>query len=280
MMRHVESRTSTDGSVKLLWELPGGEYVESIRFRYGDGEHGCISSQAGCPVACAFCETGRVRRHRNLSVEQIVDQVRGMGTKLRVVQFAGMGEPLLNPENVAQATRTILAKGLAREVTLTTVGIVPAMEALADLPLARLNVSLHAADDATRQRLIPVGRKYPIREVIAAAVRYRERTGNPVTMNYLLLNGVNDSDADIARLAVLLDPAIFSIRLKAWNAIPGTDLRASPPERVRQVLDTLQCAGFAASLCESMGADIGGGCGQLSASRGPAVGSAPLPVTA
>jgi 23S rRNA (adenine2503-C2)-methyltransferase len=270
----VNSVTSADGSVKHVWYVAERIFLESIRFQYGDGLHICISSQAGCPVGCVFCETGRVRRNRNLTVEQIVQQVAATLTahesRYAVVQFAGMGEPLFNFAAVAAATDELLDRGLTNAVTLTTSGIVPRIRELARTRVERLNVSLHATDNVTRTTLMPINRRFPIDELIAASTDYKLETGHRVTMNYLLFDGVNDSDADLDRLVRLLNPALFSVRLKAWNEIAATDLRISPPERFAKFVDTLDVEGFDVTICESIGQDIAGGCGQLSADHGAA----------
>jgi 23S rRNA (adenine2503-C2)-methyltransferase len=276
-MKLVNSVASADGSVKHLWCVAEQIFVESIRFQYGDGRHICISSQAGCPVACVFCETGRVRRNRNLTAEQIVHQVAatrrelpGHESRYAVVQFAGMGEPLFNFAAVAAATDELLDRGLTDAVTLTTSGIVPRIKELARTRVERLNVSLHATDNATRTTLMPINRRFPIDELIAASTDYKLETGHRVTMNYLLFDGVNDSDADLDRLVHLLDPALFSVKLKAWNEIAATDLRISPPGKFAKFVDALDTEGFDVTICESVGQDVAGGCGQLSADHAAA----------
>ena len=274
IMKLIERRTSEDSSVKHLWGVAEHVFVESISFPYDGAAHICISSQAGCPVACAFCETGRVRTHRNLTSEQIIHQVAATrhdmpqsvsGNRYKVVQFAGMGEPLLNFHGIAEAAEAMLDQGLTEEVTLTTAGIVPRIRDLAETPIKRLSVSLHATDNATRERLIPINRKFPLEDVIAAATDYKMRTCNKVTMNYLLLDGINDSDEDLVRFSRLIDSDLFSVKLKAWNEISDTDLRISPYARFEKFVDVLGDRGFDITICNSMGADIAGGCGQLSA---------------
>lgn len=286
-MKLVERWTSDDSSIKHLWSVAEHVFVESICFPYDGAAHICISSQAGCPVACAFCETGRVRNHRNLTPEQIVYQVAATrndmpqsvsDNRYKVVQFAGMGEPLLNFRSIAEAASAMLDQGLTEEVTLTTAGIVPRIRDLAETPINRLSVSLHATDNATRERLIPINKKFPLEDVIAAATDYKVRTRNKVTMNYLLLDGVNDSDKDLARFCRLIDPNCFSVKLKAWNEIADTDLRISPYARFDTFVDVLSDQGYDITICSSMGADIAGGCGQLSANHQIAVSEA-LPVS-
>jgi 23S rRNA (adenine2503-C2)-methyltransferase len=273
-LRLVTVQTSNDGSTKYVWNSRDRFYVESISFSYFGSSHICVSSQGGCAVGCSFCETGRVRNAQNLSVDQIVQQVAASRDNetwdprepmYSVVQFAGMGEPLLNLGNVAGATDEIIKRGLAAEVTLTTVGIVPRLSELAQTAVRRLSVSLHATDNATRSRLIPVNRKYPIEAVMAAATAYKHATDNQVTINYLLLDGINDGDDDLERLCKIVDHELFSIKLKAWNEISNTSLRRSPSAKFETFAKVLADRGFDVSICESMGTDVGGGCGQLSA---------------
>ena len=273
-LRLVEVQTSQDGSAKYVWSLPEKLFVESIAFLYSGNTHVCISSQVGCAVGCSFCETGRFRNVRNLTTDQIVYQVAASehhaardssDPKYEVVQFAGMGEPLLNFASVAAATDAMLERGLAGEVTLTTVGIVPRLPDLAHTPIQRLSVSLHATDNVTRGRLIPINKKYPIEDVMASATAYKRATGKQVIVNYLLLDTINDSDDDLERLCEIVDRELFSVKLKAWNEISDTSLRRSPDERFDKFVTVLAERGFDVSICESMGSDVGGGCGQLSA---------------
>jgi 23S rRNA (adenine2503-C2)-methyltransferase len=275
-LRLVEVQTSEDGSAKYVWSLPDRLCVESVAFPYSGTTHVCISSQVGCAVGCSFCETGRFRNVRNLTTEQIVHQVAASrnnaagdssDSKSAVVQFAGMGEPLLNFTSVAAATDAMLERGLASEVTLTTVGIVPRLPDLAHTSIRRLSVSLHATDNVTRSRLIPINRKYPIEEVMASATAYKRATGKQVTVNYLLLDTINDSDDDLERLCEIVDSKLFSVKLKVWNEISDTSLRRSADERFDKFVTVLRERGFDVSICESMGSSIGGGCGQLSANH-------------
>jgi 23S rRNA (adenine2503-C2)-methyltransferase len=244
-MKLAQKAVSLDGSVKHLWELSGRAVVESTYFQLNRQPHLCLSSQAGCNVRCVFCETGRQRNQHNLSSHEIVAQAMlsrddvGLSPGIfKAVLFAGMGEPLLNFRSVAAA-----AEGL-------------------------LNVSLHATTNEIRDRLIPINRQYPLEEVLDAAMAYRCATGNPVTINYLLLAGVNDSDRDVERMLGLLDPAMFAIKLKVWNALSGSDLIASPAERFEAFESALTAHGFHVTVDRSQGTDIAAGCGQLGASLG------------
>jgi 23S rRNA (adenine2503-C2)-methyltransferase len=213
-----------------------------------------------------FCETGRQKTLGNLSAEEIHAQVAETVARhgqLKRVVVAGMGEPLLNLPALGEASRRILDERLADEITVTTSGIVPEMARLDALPLHLLSVSLHATTNEVRTRLSPTSRRHPLEEVIAAAAAYRERTGVPVIMNYLLFDGVNDSDADVARLIRLLSPHMFTVKLKEWNEIADTSLAMSSPDRYATFATQLRDAGFVALIDTSAGVDVGGGCGQL-----------------
>jgi 23S rRNA (adenine2503-C2)-methyltransferase len=268
----IKSVRSTDGSLKYLWHLKNGQTIESIFFRLDATPHVCISSQVGCNVGCRFCETGKQSVLSNLSSDDIIAQVTGVigdqqanliERRFNSVILAGMGEPLHNYESVVGAAESMLSNGLTDRVTVTTSGVAPMIRELANSPISTLSVSLHATTNEVRSRLVPINRKYPIDEVVSAASVYREKTGHQVIMNYLLFDGLNDSDEDIVRLTKLLDPTLFAIKLKDWNSVSDTGLRSSSPERYRFFQERLLEYGFDAMICVSRGSDVGGGCGQL-----------------
>lgn len=269
----IEKKKSSDGSVKYLWQTASSDSsVESICFQLGGEPHICISTQAGCNVGCVFCETGKQRNLGDLTPQEIYAQValtaedlpdEVPGGRFAKVVVAGMGEPLLNFDNLREAAGRLLADGLAEQVTLTTSGIVPQMRRLASMPIGTLSVSLHATTNEVRTRLIPTNKTYPLEQVVEAARDYRLETGTPVIMNYLLFDGVNDTDADLERLTELVDPALFAVKLKSWNDVPEVGLRPSSEDRYAYFRQGLADAGFEASICVSAGSDVGGGCGQL-----------------
>ena len=158
---------------------------------------------------------------------------------------------------------------MTEHVTVTTSGVVPRMRDLPAIPISKLSVSLHATTNDVRDLLVPLNKKYPIAEVIAAAADYKRTTGNEVIMNYLLFDGVNDSDEDAERLAGLLDPSLFTVKFKEWNAIEGTTLRKSPDDRYAYFEQVLADRGFDVTVCLSRGVDVGGGCGQLRSKVAP-----------
>jgi len=264
---------STDGSIKFLWKFADGRTVESIYFVFRDQVYTCISSQVGCNVGCPFCETGKQRALRNLSAEEIYAQVALIRESVRDVggpdvlfqtAFAGMGEPLLNFEQVVAAATRLRADGLTQTVSLSTSGVVPRIYDLAQTTATSVNklfLSLHATSNDLRNRLVPMNKKYPLKVVLEAAQHFFDRSGEKVTVTYLLFDGLNDTQADLERLMSLLDPCIYVIQLSEWNAI--TDAAFGPSPRLDHFLDCLQQAGYEVFLQRSKGQDIEGGCGQL-----------------
>jgi len=262
-------QASADGTRKYLWRLPDGEAIESVLIPTGKRRTLCISSQAGCALGCVFCATGRMGFRRNLEPWEIAGQVREIvledpEQKPTNVVFMGMGEPLLNWEAVDPAL-TILnhPDGLgigARHITVSTVGIVPAMASLASRPEQfRLAISLHAPLSAERLALMPIERKYDIDTVLEAARAFARR----ITFEYVLIAGKNDSDADadaLARLARRLGAMINLLPLHPGGA-PG--LTPTAPARIRAFADRVRSHGVEAVVRKSRGLDIDAACGQL-----------------
>lgn len=271
----IEEQHAADGSLKLLWELADSRTVESIAFIFQDQAMMCISSQVGCNVGCPFCATGQQRALRNLTCEEIVGQIAGSEERVRAnggqwpldqVALAGMGEPLLNFGAVVLAASQMRARGLAPIVSLSTSGIVPRMLELADtadLAVNKLFISLHATTNEVRTRLVPMNRKYPISEVLAAARIYAKRTGTKVTATYLLFADVNDTNGDLSRLLDLLDPDLFLVQLSEWNPVQGVRLPLYPSSRLALFQQTLEQQGLEVFIQRSKGQEIEGGCGQL-----------------
>ena len=279
---------SRDGTVKWRLALPDGPVVEAVLIAHAAGRRTlCVSSQAGCALGCRFCATGTMGPGRDLTAWEIVEQAllarleaERAGARLSNVVFMGMGEPMKNLDAVLAACAEMnRGAGLgisARAIAISTAGWVPGIAALAEHPLpVRLAVSLHAADDATRSRLMPVNNRYPVANLMAACRRYCDRTGRRVFVEYLLLEGVNDAPADAARLAGLLRDGRFHVNLIEYNPtapdpraggrIAPERFRGSSPERRRAFMDALARAGIAASLRRSRGADVDAACGQLAA---------------
>lgn len=269
------AETVSDGgeTLKWLWEAAGGARVETVLMRYPRRVTVCVSSQAGCAMGCGFCATGQAGFVRHLDAGEIVEQVvragrraAAEGRRLANVVFMGMGEPLANYDAVwAAVTRIHDDLGIsARRITLSTVGIVPGIRRLARerLPV-NLAVSLHAADDATRDALVPVNRRYPIADVVAACREYLAAKGRRVSFEWALIDRVNDRPADAARLAAIARPLGAHVNLIPLNPTPGYAAAGSPPERVREFAARLRALGVNATVRANRGTDIAAACGQL-----------------
>jgi 23S rRNA (adenine2503-C2)-methyltransferase len=286
-------QVANDGTTKLLLRLADGRTVESVLmpdFR-PDRAAGCLSSQVGCAMGCDFCATTKTGFERNLTAGEIVEQFLALrreaeaaGRRLQTVVFMGMGEPLLTLDAVLPAVRRLADNALGalgwRQITVSTVGIVPGMDALTATGLNfNLAVSLHAPDDATRAQLLPVGKRFPLADILAAADRFQARRGRPVTIQYCLLAGVNDSPEHAHRLAELLGTRRMHVNLLRYNPT-GLSLRgvayAPSPEPVAEAFaGILKARGLVAHFRRSRGMDIDAACGQLrrrAAEASPAAG--------
>lgn len=274
---------AADGTTKLLLRLADGRLVESVLmpdFR-PDRAAGCVSSQVGCAMGCDFCATTKTGFERNLSAGEIVEQflalrreAQSVGRRLQTVVFMGMGEPLLNLDAVLAAARRLGDNALGglgwRQIAISTVGIVPGIDALADSGLnVHLAVSLHAPDDETRARLLPMGRRFAIDEILAAADRFQARRGRPVSIQYCLLAGVNDSLHQAERLAQILGPRRMHVNLLRYNptglSLQGIHYRPTPDDQAEAFAALLQERGIVAHFRRSRGPEIDAACGQLRA---------------
>jgi len=274
-------QVSEDGTTKLLLRLPDGRTVESVLMPdfHPDRAAGCISSQVGCAMGCDFCATTQTGFERNLTAGEIVEQflqlrreARSAGRTLRTIVFMGMGEPMLNLRHVLAAVRRIADPTLGafgwRQITISTVGIVPGIDELraADLGV-HLAVSLHAPDDATRADLLPMGRRFDVREVLAAADRYQASSGRITTIQYCLLDGVNDSLAQARDLSRLLAGRHMRVNLLRYNptglSLRGRSYAPSSVEKTEAFLAELRAQGTVAHLRRARGPDIDAACGQL-----------------
>jgi len=270
--------TAADGTRKWLLDVGTGNAIETVFIPETSRGTLCISSQAGCALACSFCSTGRQGFNRNLSVEEIIGQLwwanRSLGRgvtedrPISNVVMMGMGEPLANFDNVVAAMRLMLddnAYGLSRRrVTLSTAGLVPAMDRLRDAIPVALAVSLHAPNDALRDRLVPINRKYPIRELMAACLRYIEKSSRDFVMfEYVMLAGVNDSVAQAHELATLTRDMPCKINLIPFNPFAASGYERSGPEAISRFRDVLMQAGLIATVRKTRGDDIAAACGQL-----------------
>ncbi len=271
---------SADGTVKHLWTLRGGEVVESVLIPAGRRLTLCISSQAGCALKCRFCATGWSGFGRQLSAAEIVGQYRASvrwarehdrGPVTNVV-FMGMGEPLANRRAVFPALSIL--NGLyglgARRITVSTVGIVPGIEALAKRPEQfRLALSLHAPLSELRAQLIPLEKRYSLDQVMAALDEFNRKGGRRITFEYTMIRGVNDDLALVPALVELAARVQAFVNLIPFNPIPYVDWRPSAPARVEAFRRGLEAAGVSAAVRRPRGRDIDAACGQLRASRRP-----------
>jgi 23S rRNA (adenine2503-C2)-methyltransferase len=272
----IASRDSApDGTVKYGVTLPGGATVETVFMVQRDRITLCVSSQVGCALLCDFCLTARMGLIRHLTAGEIVGQIaliqedQGLRDRPFNVVFMGMGEPLHNYDGVLAAFRLLVdPAGFAvakRRVTISTSGLAPAIERLAEEPVRpRLAVSLNATTDAARERLMPVNRKYPLERLLAACRRFASATGERFTFEYVLLAGINDSDADVLRLAKLLRANPAKLNLIPFNAVPGwLPYRAPERSRILAIRDRLLAMGLPVGIRWSRGAEARAACGQL-----------------
>jgi 23S rRNA (adenine2503-C2)-methyltransferase len=279
VMEQVSEQLSSDGStVKRLFRLPDGQLIESVLMEYEDGRRtACISTQAGCAMGCVFCATGQMGFARNLTSGEIVEQaihfarqLEAEGERLSNIVLMGMGEPLHNYDHTLTAIRRLIdPNGLGigqRHITLSTVGLVPAMRRYADEGLQTgLAVSLHAATDEERSKLLPINERYPIAQVIDAVRYYLEKTGRRVTFEWALIRGENDTVEQARRLGLLLRGLLCHVNLIPLNPTGGYDGAPSDPARVAAFQSELKQHGVSSSVRVRRGIDIQAGCGQLKA---------------
>lgn len=287
IMTSVRTLEADGGTTrKTLWRLFDGALVESVLMRYPDRVTMCVSSQAGCGMNCPFCATGQAGLTRNMSTAEIVEQVvagarslargevpGGPGRVSNVV-FMGMGEPLANYKAVVGALRRLTdpapdGLGLSqRSITVSTVGLVPAIDRLAAEGLhPTLAVSLHAPDDELRDELVPINTRFKVAEVLAAAWRYVEATGRRASIEYALIRDVNDQAWRADLLGELLSGHLVHVNLIPLNPTPGSRWTASRPEAEREFVRRLQAHGVAVTVRDTRGREIDGACGQLAAAE-------------
>ena len=279
-LTQVVRRVSDGGdTVKYLWELHDGSRVETVLMLYPDRVTVCVSSQAGCAMACGFCATGQAGFTRHLTVGEIVEQVvvaardaRQMDRRLANVVFMGMGEPMANEAAVWSAVERFHgAIGLsARHLTISTVGLVPGIHKLTERPLpVNLAVSLHAANDTLRDELVPINKRYPLDALMDACAQYLAAKGRRLSFEWALIAGVNDRASDAKELARLCRrfrlPA--HVNLIPLNPTPGYPTVGSPPARVQEFRDLLVSLGVNATVRRNRGTDIDAACGQLAAGQ-------------
>jgi 23S rRNA (adenine2503-C2)-methyltransferase len=286
----AEQESATGQTRKVLFRLRDGNTIESVLMRYYDWRTACISTQVGCGMGCVFCATGQGGLARNLSAGEIVAQVLYLAREIRLAEieraqaqglqadlavrpvtnvvFMGMGEPLANYAATWQAIETMAdERGYnlgARHMTLSTVGLIPGIRRLAEAGLpVNLAISLHAPDDELRNRLVPVNLRYPLADVMAAVRDYANRTHRRVTIEYALIDGINDKPEQARALAALLDGLLCHVNLIPLNPTPGSPLQPSAHQQVDAFRNELEHAGIPTTVRIRRGIDIEAGCGQL-----------------
>jgi 23S rRNA (adenine2503-C2)-methyltransferase len=270
-----EVATDHNKTIKQLWQLVDGHLIESVLMHYRDRSTVCVSSQAGCAMACSFCATGQVGFDRHLTTGEIVEQVvraaqRSGDRRVSNVVFMGMGEPLANFDNVWPAIERIhddLGIG-ARKITVSTVGVVPGIERLSrqKLPVS-LAVSLHSANDRVRNRIAPINRTYPLRKLAEALHSYRRAKNRRLSFEWAMMAGVNDSETAARELAAFVRPLNAHVNLIPLNPTPGFSTPGTDLELIHWFRDLLESFGVNATIRSNRGTDIDAACGQLRAEQ-------------
>ena len=269
----MDTRRAEDGTLKLLLGYQDGNAAETVLMRHDYGVSLCVSSQAGCKMGCTFCASAIGGFSRDLTAGEMCWQFLKAADeagedRISSVVVMGMGEPLLNYDNVMKFIRVLnWNKGFnvgARHITVSTCGIVPGIDRLAgeDLQIT-LSVSLHAPDDATRDRIMPVNKMYGVNEVVAAAKRYAQKTGRRITYEYIMIKGINDSPTQAAALARLLRGSLAHVNLIPLNPVRESGLSRSSEKAMADFRKVLEDAGIAVTSRREMGSEIDGACGQL-----------------
>jgi 23S rRNA (adenine2503-C2)-methyltransferase len=287
-LQHSKDRQTTKG----LFRLHDGKEVEAVLMEhYGSRTTLCISSQAGCAFACAFCATGQAGFGRNLSAQEIFDQARffarqvaSRGKRVTNVVFMGMGEPFHNYDSVMDAVALLndpQGFGLGhRHITISTVGVVDKIDAFADEALqVNLAISLHAPNDALRSELMPINRRFPIPVLMASCERYVAKTNRKVFFEYVMLSGVNDDDACARQLAHLMRGHLYHVNLIPYNATPDGQFVATPEARIWEFAAVLDRAHVPVTVRQNMGRDIAAACGQLQVDSQARAHKAPTPLS-
>ena len=260
---------------KTLYELDGGHSVEAVVMRYAARSTLCISSQAGCPIGCPFCATGKFPFGRNLKAHEIVEQaiaaVRLLSSedrRLTHVVFMGMGEPMANYSAVVESVRRLIDSELfgmsPRRIVVSTSGLIPRIEQLGEEKLSvTLAISLHAARDELRNVLVPINRKYPVEDLINAAQGYGQKTGRRVSYEWVLLAGVNDTERDAKELGRLLRRKLAHVNLIPFNPVEDTPYRAPDRASIRRFKEQVEAQGLNVTVRDTRGRDADAACGQL-----------------
>lgn len=271
----VNQQVATDGTTKLLLQMADGQRVETVLLPHRYGYSVCVSSQVGCAMGCHFCASGLKGRVRQLTAGEMIDQVaygnqvlKTRGAKISRIDVMGIGEPLDNFSNLMRFLELVHdPQGFNlsyRHMTVSTSGLVPAMKKLADsgYPVT-LAVSLHAPNDTLREQLMPINRAYPLKQLMPMCRYYAEKTGRRVTFEYLLLDGVNDGEAEARELAEQMRGFPSHVNLIPWNPVDEHPFRPSPKDRVRRFQSIVQETGISCTIRRELGQEIDAACGQL-----------------
>lgn len=268
----VTEEKSKDGTRKFLWQLYDGERVESVLLAHGSHRTACLSSQVGCPLGCAFCATGQSGFTRNLSAGEMTGQLLAMekrlGANISNVVFMGMGEPFLNTDEVFKAIVNMNDPKMrnmgARHITISTSGVVPGILRLADFHLpVRLSISLHAPNEALRNKLMPVNKKYSLASLVDALAVYQKKTGERITLEYIMINKVNDDPELAYEMGALLSGLSVYVNLIPYNPVEGKAYERSGAERIKAFAAALSKMNIENELRRERGTDINAACGQL-----------------
>lgn len=270
-------KLTSDTADKYLFRLSDENLIESVLMKHEFGNNVCVSTQVGCNMGCRFCASGKLRKVRDLTVSEMVGQImyirRDIGTRINGLSIMGIGEPLENTGNVLDFIEIAqYPKGFdigIKHITLSTCGIVPEIYRLADSSSpVNLAVSLHAPDDALRKTIMPSANKYSLAEIIKAAGYYSEKNNRRITFEYVMLDGVNDSDECAVRLAELLSPLNCYVNIIRYNPSEDSEFRCSPHERIMSFYDILKKHGIGVTMRRELGASVNAACGQLRAEAG------------
>ena len=273
----IKTKQESDLTKKYLFELTDGNYIEAVLMMHDYGLSVCVSSQVGCNMGCAFCESGRLKKVRNLETYEIVEQIllieRDLNKRIDSVVIMGIGEPFDNYDNIIRFLKIInnpygLAIG-ARHITVSTSGIIPKIKEFMMLPLQiNLAVSLHAPNDELRSRLMPVNKAYPLNDLISILKEYIVKTNRRITIEYVMLKGVNDSDEHALELARLLKGMNVYVNLIPYNETSHIEFKRADKDIIMKFYDLLKKKGINVTIRKEFGAGIDAACGQLRAKEG------------
>lgn len=269
-----DKQISKDSTMKFLFELSDGSFAEAVLMRFDNRANltACISTQVGCPMGCAFCATAKLGFKRNLTVEEIIEQIfliqSDTGLKVTNIVYMGQGEPLLNFDNLIGSIKIFREQFQigARRITVSTCGIIPQINKLAELDFqSTLAISLHAGNQETREKIMPVAKKYKFDELLKSLKEYTEKTGRRVTVEYVLMRGVNDSVQDAKELSYAISKLKSNVNLIVYNENEKSNFKKPSKENILKFKYILEASGKKVTVRLERGADIDAACGQLSA---------------